>query len=187
MTTAYYQRPKIVFLHCMRIMILVLFAICLTGIATKAYCQENEFSNAVKVIMRDAPNDFRNIRGKEKNNSLFAIVWDCGITVPGTIASRFVSSKGVYYEGALVQATDTAIIRSVYKTYIAKLDSFLLPMKYERSDFDNFYPGLSGFPKIAYLPEPADKPKNAPAHLALEVTHSKELNAYTVVLFIYEH
>ena len=169
--------------------IIILLAAVLFGAWTTdaAFAQDNEFRQAVSVIMRDAPNHFVNIRGKEKSNSVFAITWESGVRVPGTVASRFVYNKGLYYEGALVQVTDTILIRPVYNAYAAKLDSMLLPLGYERSDFDNFYPGLATFPKITYLPVSPEKSAEKPSHLALEVTHSKELNAYTVVLFIYEH
>jgi hypothetical protein len=166
---------------------IVLSALLIVITGWRVQVQDNEFTHAVRTIMRDAPDEFRDIKGKERSNSMFAVVWDCGVPVPGTIASRFVFSKGLYYEGALVQTGDTAMVRKVYLEYAAKLDTFLLPMKYERSDFENFNPGLSTFPKITYLPEHSGKSKERPPHLALEVTADKELKTYTVVLFIYQH
>ncbi len=161
------------------------FVLCLLPACLRA--QESDFNDAVTAIMRDAPSDFRDVKGKQKNNSIFAIVWDCSIRVPGTIASRFVYSKGLYYEGALAQTTDTAQIRKVYTEYAAKLDSLLVPQRYQRNDFENFYPGLEHFPKATWLPERPKNPLEALPHLALEVMYSKELKSFTAVMFIYEH
>ena len=165
----------------------ILLILCITGwLVTQA--QNSEFYRSVKTIMHDAHDGFRNIMGKEVSNSYFAVVWDCQIKVPGTIASRFVNAKGMYYEGALLQTRDTSDIRPVYNHYVHLLDSCLNPDGYKTNWLDNFYPGIENFKKVAYIIDDDNTPiKMRPPHVALEVTHLKEKGLYTLILYIYEH
>ena len=165
--------------------LVLLIVIC----KTTAFAQQNNFYNALTAIMHDATNQFRNIKGKTVSNSMYAIVWDCGIKIPGTIASRFVYANGTFYEGALLQTNNIADVKPVYEHYVTLLDSCLAPMGYEKILSENFYPDMGAYKKVAFLPTnvPGEKIENGVPHLAIEVTHSKEKEQYTVVLFIYEH
>ncbi len=167
----------------------IVFILLFLALSCTVSAQTNSFNESLAVIMRDAPNQFKNIKGKIISNSQFSIVWDCGIKIPGTIASRFVYAKGTFYEGALLQTSDIKDIGAVYQHYINLLDSSLSPLGYTRSESDNFFSGLELYKKVAFLPtiKPGTHIENAPPHLALEVTGSKEKGQYTVVLFIYEH
>ena len=151
--------------------------------------QKTEFDKAITAIMHDAPEAFRDVRGKEVNNSYNALVWESGIKVPGTVASRFVFAKGMYYEGALMQAPDSSALRTVYQSTAMRMDSLLLPQGYSRVESENFYPNVADFPKIAWLPARGNDSKgdDMPPHLALEVTYSKKVGNYTVVMYIYQH
>lgn len=167
---------------------IIIFFVTLISIF-KLQAQVSGFFDAITAIMHDSPNQFRNIRGKVINNSIYAITWECGIKVPGTIASRFVFAKGTYYEGALLQTTDIGDVKRGYQHYIAILDSFATTLGYTKSASDNFFPGMGEYKKIAYLPKISNnsKPEESPPHLALNVTYSKEKDIYTIELYIYEH
>ena len=80
--------------------------------------------------MRDAPNKFRNTRGKLKDANANATIWNCEIKIPGTISSRFVASMGLFYEGAFLQTPNKDDLKAIYDKYKAKLDSCLIPLGY---------------------------------------------------------
>jgi len=153
------------------------------------WAQNSDFCDAVQIIMRDAPNQFRDICGKEVSNSMFAIVWESGIKLPGTIAARFVYAKGLFYEDALLQTRNKQDIMPVYNMYTNMLDSCLMPLGYVPVDIENANPGLEGYKKIAWFDEQVQdtSSKTIPPHVALEVTQTNEKDLFTLVLFIYEH
>ena len=162
--------------------------VLLTLVNLNSTAQSSEFYDGVTTIMRDAPNQFRNIRGKTVSDNFFAIVWESGIKLPGALAARFVFSKGMSYECAFLQTNNIADVKGVYDRYVSLLDSCLKPMGYTMSLSDNFFPGMAEYKKVAFLPEiDPEKGEKSKPHLAIEVTYSKEKQLYTVVLFIYEH
>ena len=60
-----------------------------------------------------------------------------------------------------------------------------IPMKFN----ENFYPGLSEYKKVVYLP-PFDKNvdlKTLKGHVSMEVDYSKATGLYTLVFYIFEH
>ena len=157
-----------------------------------ANAQSDDFCNAVNTIVRDAPNKFRNVRGKTLEANSSSTIWDCSIKVPGTIGARFVASRGLFYEGAFFQATNIDELSGAYDKYKNILNACLAANGYTLSLADNFYPGLSGYKKLIYMLEEKDdpnlvKPINPPPHIAMEVTYSKEVGKYTIVMFIFEH
>jgi hypothetical protein len=153
------------------------------------YSQQGDFCNAVTAIMRDAPNKFRNIRGKTIDANYRATIWAPGIIVPGTISSRFVASMGLFYEGAFIQTVNKDDLRSVYDKYKGLLNSCLAPQGYTLSYSDNFYPGLRDYKKVAFMPELKEDVKTTaiPPHITMEATYSKEVGKYTIVMYIFEH
>lgn len=162
------------------------FALCFSP----SYAQgEKDFCDAVTAILRDAPNRFRNIRGKVTDGNISAEVWESGIKVPGTIASRFVASHGMFYEGALYQTKKIQELQPVYYKYKKMMDNCMLPKGMTLSTSDNFYTGLEAYKKCAYLPPTTGEPKleDMPGHVALLVDYRKDNGTYTIELYIYEH
>lgn len=168
--------------------LLLLFAASL--ITSFAYCQ-GDFCKAVMAITHDAPNSFRNIKGtpfKAKG------MWESGIKVPGTIASCFVFTMGLYYEGAFFQTRNKEELKPAYEKYKALLNDCLTAKGYTLTAADNFYPGLGDFKKLIYMIEEKDEPVDPkakhtlpPAHISMEVEYNKEVGKYTIVMFIFEH
>jgi hypothetical protein len=156
---------------------------------SNGYSQQSDLCNAISAIVNDAPNRFRNIRGKEIQSDMNAVIWDCGIKVPGTIASRFVVSMGSFYEGAFLQADNIADIKPGYEKYKALLSACLEPKGYKLSLAENFYPGMAAYKKLVFMKDPDlnSTVKVPPAHITLEATYNKEAKHYTIVLFIFEH
>ena len=70
--------------------------------------QGDDFCDAISTIAHDAPNRFRNVRGKELDSGPSGIIWDCSIRPPGVLAGRFVVSMGLFYEGAFFQGKEKA-------------------------------------------------------------------------------
>jgi hypothetical protein len=157
--------------------------------ATLCRAQDDGFKDALTTIMRDAPNQFRNIKGRQVSDNMYNIVWDCGVKIPGMVAARFVYSKGTFYEGALLQTDDTTAVRTAYNHYIQVLDGCLKPQGYTALATENLKPGAEPWDKVAFLPHlaPETPLEKCPSHVALEVTYSKERQNYTLELYIYEH
>jgi hypothetical protein len=157
--------------------------------STQVEGQTGDFCNAISTITRDAPNKFRNIRGKLIDANANATTWACGIKVPGTIGSRFVASMGLFYEGGFLQSKKKEDVRPAYDRCKNLLASCLGPQGYIVSEQPNFYPGMAEYKKLVFMPavKEDDKTEAAPAHLALEATFNKDIGQYTIVLYIFEH
>ena len=153
------------------------------------YSQQSDFCDAVTTILRDAPNRFRNIKGKETESNVNAIIWECGVKVPGTIGSRFVVSMGMFYEGAFFQTGNKDKIKAYYDRYKDLLITCLAPQGYDLSLSDNFYPGLGDYKKIVLMQEGKTDSlaKTPPAHVTMEVAYNKDAKNYTLVMYIFEH
>jgi hypothetical protein len=166
--------------------LLLVFSIILF---TKAYGQEDEFCSAVNTIIRDAPNKFRNIKGDVVGDNPNATMWACGIQVPGVIGSRFVSSMGLFYEGAFFQTKNKEALNDAYNKYKSLLAGCLEQQHYKLSTQPNFYPGMSDYKKVVFMPVVDSNAtlSTAPSHVTLEATFSKDVKLYTVVMYIFEH
>lgn len=157
-----------------------------------SHAQSSDFCNAVNTIVRDAPNKFRNVRGKTLQANQNVTMWDCSIKVPEVIGSRFVASMGLYYEGAFFQTKNSDEVKAAYDKYKKILASCLTANGYTMSESDNFYSGLSSCKKLVFMTEGKEEPDTTkpvlpPPHIAMEVTYSKEVGKYTIVMFIFEH
>jgi hypothetical protein len=163
----------------MYIKTLFLFVLTTGLLCSSTYSQEGDFCDAVSTILRDAPNKFRNIKGKEVNANMNAIIWECGIKVPGTIGSRFVVSMGAFYEGAFYQTRNLEEIKAYYDRYRDMLSACLKPQGYVLTSTENFYPGLGAYKKLVFMKEVKEDimPANAPPHV----------KNYTVVMYLFEH
>ena len=153
------------------------------------YSQQGDFCDAVTTILRDAPNKFRNIKGREIESGINAIVWESGIKVPGTISSRFVVSMGGFYEGAFFQTRNKDALKAYYDKYKDLLTGCLAPQGFVLSLSDNFYPGLEDYKKIVLMQElKVDTlAKIPPAHVTMEAAYNKDAKNYTLVMYIFEH
>jgi hypothetical protein len=117
------------------------------------------------------------------------VTWSSGIKIPGTIASRFVASMGLFYEGAFLQTKNKNELREAYEKNKILLNNCLSANGYVLSSLPNFYPKMEDLKKIAWMVEPGEntKPANAPAHITLEATFNKDIGNYTLVMYIFEH
>jgi hypothetical protein len=150
--------------------------------------QTGDFCDAIKTIMQDAPNKFRNIRGNLINAGSSATIWACGITVPGTINSRFVASMGLFYEGAFMQTKNKEEVEAVYNKYRRTLSDCFSPEGYTVTLQDNFFPGMQDYKKVVLMPPvKAQTTGGPPPHITMEATYSKQAGFYTVVMYIFEH
>jgi hypothetical protein len=151
--------------------------------------QQGDFCKAINTILKDAPNKFRNLRGKELQNNPNAIIWECGVKAPGSLASRFVVAMGLFYEGAFLQTQNKADVKPAYDEYKALLSNCLLPQGFKLTYQENFYPGMGEYKKLAFMPEikPDATDKKPPPHVTMEATYSKALEKYTLVIYIFEH
>ncbi len=174
--------PYISAMFLRKIFLCFLFVI---GISGSVHAQQDEVCDAINAIVRDAPNQFRNVRG----DAVKSRIWACSIQVPGTISSRFVGSMGLFYEGAVLQTKNKDDVKAVYDKYKAILKDCFSAQGYKMITEDNFYPGLEAYKKLAFMPPAKDDQKSSdmPAHAAIEVTYSKQVGYYTVVLYIFEH
>lgn len=168
--------------------ILLIVAVCLMS-GPMMYAQQDDFCDAVTTITRDAPNKFKNIKGKLIESNVNASYWACGINIPGVIKSRFVSSMGFFYEGAFFQTRNKEEVQAIYNKYKDQLNACLSEQGYKLSLQDNFYPGMSSYKKLVFMQDLKEEamPENAPPHLTMEATYSKELGLYTVVMYIFQH
>jgi len=176
---------------------ILLLLVCTGLFLFKGYAQQAAFCNAINAIVKDAPNKFRNIRGKLIEANANATFWESGINVPGAIGARFVYSMGLFYEAAVLQTKNKDEVKAVYDKYKGLLSSCLTPQGYAMTLSDNFYPGLTDYKKVVFMLEEKEeipptandkvKPPSAPAHITLGATYSKDVDKYTVVMYIFEH
>lgn len=166
----------------------ILLLVCMSCLGYRA-CAQTGFCDATSTIINDAPNRFRNIKGRMVQSNFSAVVWECGVQVPGTMASRFVSSMGFFYEGAFLQTGNKNEIRPVYEKYKDLLQKCLAPLGYSMSLSDNFYPGLAEYKKLVFILDLKEgtKVEKAPPHVTLEAIYNKDSGKYTVVMYIFEH
>jgi hypothetical protein len=165
--------------------------LCVTAACLVQYSvfAQEDFCDAINTIIRDAPSRFHNTRGKMLQSSPGAGMWECMIKVPGTISSRFVSSMGAFYEGALYQATTKDGMKQAYDKWKTELSNCLAPQGYKIWFQDNFYPGMAEFKKVVFMKELGSDTKvgSEPAHMTMEAQYSKATGRYAIVMFIYEH
>ncbi|MCD6013395.1 MAG: hypothetical protein K0Q79_3257 [Flavipsychrobacter sp.] len=151
--------------------------------------QEGDVCNAIITITQDAPNKFRNIKGKMLESNATATMWASGIKVPGSIGHRFVQSMGLFYECAFFQTKNKQELEPVYEQYKTVLNNCLLHEGYTLSLHPNFNAGIANYKKLVFMTEAKNdaNPAGPPPHITLEVTYSKITGYYTIVMFIFEH
>ena len=185
------------YLYCimfLRSFILAIFIFCFGY--SNGYAQQNDFCNAINAVTRDAPNQFRNIKGKMTAQNMNATMWASGIVVPGSIGTRFVSAMGLFYECSFFQTTDKELLKPVYEKYKGLLRACLEPQGYTMTQHENFYAGMGDFKKLVFMQdEPATEPTDTvrhisstlPPHITLEADYNMEVGKFTIVMIIFEH
>jgi hypothetical protein len=158
--------------------------------------QDNGFCDAMNAVMRDAPNQFRNVRGKMQESNMNAIIWHASIQLPGALNCRFVSALGLFYEAGVYQTTDKEELKPYYEKYKNMLGACLFPQGYKLSFQPNFYAGLGDFKKLVFMQDPQNVPvadtlahasQTAPPHVTMEVDYNPKSGKFTIVIFIFEH
>lgn len=148
---------------------------------------QDDFCEGVTAILHDAPNQFRNVRGNISETGPNADIFKPSFIVQGTINSRFVATMGLFYEGALCQTKVLKLAAEQYEAYKLKLNDCLTPLGYKMRLHDNFYPGLSQYKKVVFLPDFKDdiEDKHLPGHVTMELDYNKSNGAYTLIVYIY--
>ena len=151
------------------------------------YAQKTEFCDAVSAILKDGPNEFKNIRHPDPERSGGnGLVYKSNINVPGSIISRFVASMGLFYEGALKQAPTPELIKPEYDRIIAELNDCLAPKGYAMRSVPNYIKGLESFKKIMFMPDFKASTTPPVGHVTLEVDFNKDSKQYTLILYIFQ-
>ncbi len=164
---------------------LVLFIFLLLPVCLLA--QTKDFCSSIETIINDAPTGFKAVKDSILRINESGIAWSCKVAVPGIQRSRVVSVMGLRYEGALYQTKEKGDIEAAYQKYKGILSGCLLGKGYELSTGDNFYPGLDAYKKLIYIMPAKDDAVAPPAHVSMEVDHSKQIGLYTIVLYIWQH
>lgn len=151
--------------------------------------QMTDFCEAINAIVMDAPNSYTNIRGRMMGSNANATMWSSTIKIPGTIGYRIVNSMGLFYEGALMQSKLREKVKPVYDEYRQKLKNCLEPQGYKLTEQKNFAKGLEDYPKLVFMKEiPENTPtEKLPPHITMEAMYNKDIDKYTVVMFIFQH
>jgi hypothetical protein len=153
------------------------------------YAQDDEFCNATQIILRDAPNEFRNIKQNIYERNATATLYRSGINLPGAIKSRFVSAMGLFYECALMQSQDLNAIIGPYEQYKSLLQACTGSLGYQMVTVKNFNSSMAHFPKLNFMPDvtQVNSVKELPGHITLELDYNKDRKTYTLLLLIFQH
>jgi len=169
-----------------RLLLLIAFASICTA---NAGAQEASFCEAVTAIMNDAPNDFKNIKGRMMESNINANMWASTIKVPGSVGYRIVQSMGLFYETAFIQTTNKDDLKPVYERYKKLLNECLALLGYKISYQENYIAGLSEFRKVVFMKDLKEglKATELPPHATMEATYNKDIGKFTIVMFLFQH
>lgn len=168
-----------------------LFTILSLFLATHAGAQLHmqNFCEAIDTVMKESENKFRPILGRMMESNMDATMWSSTIKIPGTIGYRIVSSGSFFYEGALIQTIFKKELMPVYEQYKQKITDCLAKKGYKISYQDNMTEGLKDYKKVVWMIPPKEgmTADELPPHVTMEVTYSKQIEKYTIVMFIFQH
>jgi len=167
----------------------LLLLLAILGYNSTTYAQSGGYCDAVNTILKASETKFKNIQGKMMEMNATATMWASTVKLPGSIGYRIVNSMGFFYESAVLQTTNKNEIKPIYDEYKKKLSECLTPQGYEISYQENFIAGLGDYKKIVYMKKvKEDTPlEELPPHVTMEVTYSKEVGKFTVVIFLFNH
>jgi hypothetical protein len=168
---------------------LFLLAAAMGLLHTSVRAQSSDFCEAVTAVMNDAPNEFRNIRGRMVESNMNSNMWASPVKVPGSLGHRVVQAMGLFYEAAFLQTTNRDDVRPAYDKLKQQLTQCLEPMGYKVSYQENFTAGLGDYKKVVLMKDlkPGLKSEELPPHATIEVTYSKDVGKFTVVMFLFQH
>ena len=164
---------------------ILLFIFCAFTISTQA--QNKDFCDAVNVILRDGKNQFRNVRNPVADKMQGNTMFKSQINVPGTIASRFIVSGSMFYEGALKQAKTPEELADAYTSYRNILNDCLASKGYVMREVQNHNKGLEKYHKTLFMPDFKAGDSAPSGHIAMEMDYNKLSGMCTLTLYIYEH
>lgn len=165
------------------------FALCLCSFSAVAQQEDDKeiFCDAVRVILKDGVNQFRNVRGRMIESGINLNAYNSSIAIPGIFKARFVGSMGLFYEGAIKQTANLDEIKPLYEQYKKQLDDCLSTSGYKMKFRDNFFPGLADYKKVVYMPIFKEGEETvANGHVTLEVDFNKNNGTYTLLIYIFE-
>lgn len=167
----------------------LLLLLAILGYKSTAHAQSGGFCDAVNTILIASETKFKNIQGKMMEMNATATMWASTVKLPGSIGYRIVNSMGFFYESAVLQTTNKNEIKPIYDEYKKKLSECLTPQGYEISYQENFIAGLGDYKKIVYMKKVKEGTplEELPPHVTMEVTYSKEVGKFTVVIFLFNH
>lgn len=151
-----------------------------------SYAQSGDLCGAVGAILRDGPNNFRNVRSPEPDKAEGRTLYRSQIKVPGTFISRFISSMGLFYEGGIKQATTPEALQADYMKYQTMLNSCLSAKGYVMREVPKHDKGLEQYKKILFMPDFKSGGTPPPGHVALDIDYNKLTGYYTLLIYIYE-
>ena len=168
---------------------LLLLTATALALAPSTHAQENDFCDAVKAVLNDAPYGFTHVHGRAFESNQNAMMWPATVKIPGAKACRVVKSMGLFYEAGMLQTSDKDKLEPVYNKYRNMLTDCLGPLGYKISYQPNFTAGLSDLKKIVFM---KDIPENLtvpelPPHVTVEAMYSKDVGGFTIVMIIFEH
>ncbi len=167
--------------------IFILLLVTAGNVTTKA--QSGGFCDVVNTILKESDSKFKNIQGQMMEMNATATMWASTVKLPGSIGYRIVNSMGFFYESAVLQTTNREEIKPIYEEYKKKLSECLSVQGYDVSYQENFIAGLSDYKKVVFMKKvKEDTPVDQlPPHVTMEVTYSKEVGKFTVVIFLFQH
>lgn len=167
----------------------VLLFVLFVSLKPEQLLAQADFCEAVTAIYRDAPNEFRNVRTQLIESGPGMEIYRSGVPVPGTTSSRFVNSRGRFFEAAVFQTDSIGKLAPYYEKYKDLLKTCAEANGLHMNTHENFYPGLANYRKVVYLPEYDGKTdmKKLPGHFTLEVDYNKLSGLYTIIFYIFEH
>ncbi len=159
------------------------------ALSTAAQAQSSSFCEGVHDVLKDAPNDYRNILGRMMESTTSGTMWSSTVKIPGVVGYRIVSAMGYFYEGAFIQTTDKNKLKPLYDEYTEKLKACLAPDGYKLSYQENFIAGLSDFRKVIFMKDikPGTDAKDLPPHVTMEALYNKDIGKFALVMFIFNH
>lgn len=158
-------------------------------LSSNTHAQSGGFCDVVNTILKESESKFKNIQGQMMEMNVNATMWASTVKLPGSIGYRIVNSMGFFYESAVLQTTNKEEIKPIYDEYKKKLSECLSPQGYNITYQENFIAGLSDYKKVVFMKKvKEDTPlEELPPHVTMEVTYSKEVGKFTVVIFLFQH
>ena len=168
---------------------IVILLVAVLALNTSVQAQTGDFCDGVNTVLKNAQNNFINIKGRIIESGNTATIWTSTVNVPGGMNHQIVNSTGFFYEGAFAQTSSKDELMAVYGDYKKKLYSCLVPMGYKLSYQANGSQGLSDYKKVVFTKDvpPGTPTQQMPPHISLEANYNRDLGKYTLIIDIFSH